>query len=141
MLTNPKYRPDIDGLRGIAVLAVIAFHFFPGKFPGGFVGVDVFFVVSGFLITSIIVNPQFTFTEFYSRRVRRIFPALALLLGVCLIVGWFTLPALYFEQLGKHSAAGAGFVSNLALWRESGYFGSDNKILLHLWSLGIEEQF
>lgn len=131
----------MDGLRAIAVLAVLAFHAFPGKVTGGFVGVDVFFVVSGFLITSIILGQDFTFSDFYARRVRRIFPALTLLLGACLIFGWFALHPSDYEYLGKHTAAGAGFVSNIALWGESGYFGSDTKPLLHLWSLGIEEQF
>lgn len=136
-----KYRSDVDGLRGLAVLAVIAFHFFPGKFPGGFVGVDVFFVVSGFLITAVILGRDFTFRDFYARRVRRIFPALALLLGAALAFGWFALSPGDYEHLGKHTAAGAGFVSNMVLWGESGYFDSERKPLLHLWSLGIEEQF
>jgi peptidoglycan/LPS O-acetylase OafA/YrhL len=145
-LTNPKYRPDIDGLRGIAVLAVIGFHAFPRFFQGGFVGVDIFFVISGFLISSILFRNfeknSFSYAEFYARRIKRIFPALILVLAPCLIFGWLILPS-EFRQLGKHVAAGAGFVSNFAFWREAGYFdeSAETKPLLHLWSLGIEEQF
>lgn len=145
-LTHPKYRPDIDGLRGIAVLAVIAFHAFPRVFRGGFVGVDIFFVISGFLISSIVFrnleDQSFSYAEFYSRRIKRIFPALIVILIPCLLFGWLLLPT-EFRQLGKHVAAGAGFVSNFAFWKEAGYFDTtaDQKPLLHLWSLGIEEQF
>jgi peptidoglycan/LPS O-acetylase OafA/YrhL len=141
------YRPDIDGLRALAVLAVLGYHAFPGVVPGGFVGVDVFFVISGFLITGIILEEQrrgaFSFAGFYWRRIRRIFPALILVLAACLALGWRVLLPDEFAQLGRHVAAGAGFVSNLALWRESGYFDSaaELKPLLHLWSLGIEEQY
>lgn len=144
---HPKYRADIDGLRAVAVLSVLAFHAFPAWFKGGFVGVDIFFVISGFLISSIIFENlsqnKFSFFEFYARRVKRIFPALSLVLLSCLIVGWFVLLANEYEQLGSHVAAGAGFVSNFILWGESGYFDSaaELKPLLHLWSLGIEEQF
>jgi peptidoglycan/LPS O-acetylase OafA/YrhL len=146
-LSHPKYRPDIDGLRAIAVLSVVGFHAFPGLDPGGFAGVDIFFVISGYLISTIIFEnldkDRFSFVEFYSRRVRRIFPALIAVLLACLAFGWFDLLADEFAQLGEHVAAGAGFVSNLILWRESGYFdnASATKPLLHLWSLGIEEQF
>lgn len=142
-----KYRPDIDGLRAVAVLAVVAFHAAPGRLPGGFIGVDVFFVISGFLISSILLNSlekgKFSILEFYERRVRRIFPALFAVLFACAIAGWlFLLPSEY-QQLGKHIAAGTAFVSNFALWNESGYFdiSAMYKPLLHLWSLGIEEQF
>lgn len=146
-LSHPKYRPDIDGLRAIAVLAVVAFHAFPDAMKGGFIGVDIFFVISGFLISTIIFENldrgTFSFGEFYARRVKRIFPALLLVLGLCLVAGWFALLAEEYRQLGKHIAAGAGFISNLVLWSESGYFDSaaETKPLLHLWSLGIEEQF
>lgn len=146
-LTHPKYRPDIDGLRAVAVLSVVGFHAFPEVIRGGFVGVDVFFVISGYLISTIILTNltrgSFSFTEFYSRRVRRIFPALAAVLMFCLVAGWFLLLAEEYRLLGKHVAAGAGFISNFALWRESGYFdaAAEMKPLLHLWSLGIEEQF
>lgn len=144
---HPKYRPDIDGLRAIAVLAVVAFHAFPALIPGGFIGVDIFFVISGFLITGILARElehgQFTFARFYGRRIRRIFPALLLVMAACLAFGWFALFPDELKQLGLHLAGGAGFVSNLVLWQEVGYFdrGADTKPLLHLWSLAIEEQF
>ena len=114
------YRPDIDGLRAVAVLAVVGFHAFPEFFPGGFVGVDVFFVISGFLITGIILRElrggRFTFSGFYTRRIRRIFPALVVVLAASVLFGWFALLPGEFENLGKHVAAAAGFVSNFALW-------------------------
>ena len=141
------YRPDVDGLRAIAVLAVLAFHAFPDRLPGGFVGVDVFFVLSGFLISGILLSDldrgQFSLRKFYARRVRRIFPALLVILAACGIFGWFALFPDEFQQLGKHIAGGAAFASNLTLWRETGYFdnAAETKPLLHLWSLGIEEQF
>jgi peptidoglycan/LPS O-acetylase OafA/YrhL len=144
---HPKYRADIDGLRAIAVLSVVGFHAFPSWLRGGFVGVDVFFVISGFLISSIIMrglyDGTFRFSEFYSRRIRRIFPALILVLAASFACGWFVLFPEALAQLSKHVAAGAGFSSNLALWREAGYFdrAAATKPLLHLWSLGIEEQF
>jgi peptidoglycan/LPS O-acetylase OafA/YrhL len=146
-LSHPAYRPDIDGLRAVAVLSVLVFHAFPSALPGGFIGVDVFFVISGYLITSIIgadlSEGRFSLADFYSRRVRRIFPALLLVLIACYAFGWFTLFTDEFEQVGKHIAGGAGFVSNILFWNESGYFDSsaETKPLLHLWSLGIEEQF
>lgn len=141
------YRPDIDGLRALAIVSVVIFHAFPAEFAGGFIGVDVFFVISGFLITRILLKHcqagTFTFTDFYARRIRRIFPALIVVLAACLVMGWFALLAHEYRQLGKHVAAAAGFVSNLALLGEAGYFdnASETKPLLHLWSLGIEEQF
>jgi peptidoglycan/LPS O-acetylase OafA/YrhL len=146
-LTQPKYRPDIDGLRAIAVLAVVAFHAFPSLLKGGFIGVDVFFVISGFLISTIIFENfernTFSFAEFYARRIKRIFPALIVVLIFCVIFGWFSLLPEELNQLGKHVLAGAGFVANFVLWSESGYFDNlaETKPLLHLWSLGIEEQF
>lgn len=146
-LDTHSYRPDIDGLRAIAVLAVLAFHGFPDAVPGGFVGVDIFFVISGYLITRIILDGleqgTFTFRDFYSRRVRRIFPALALVLAACIAVAWWLLLPAAFRRLGAHVSAGAGFVANLLLWTESGYFdtAAEFKPLLHLWSLGIEEQY
>lgn len=146
-MLHPAYRPDIDGLRAIAVLAVVGFHAFPGRVTGGFVGVDVFFVISGFLISSILISNlergNFSLAEFYARRIRRIFPALLCVLIASLLFGWVALLAGEFRQLGEHIAAGAAFVSNLVLWRESGYFDIDAeaKPLLHLWSLGIEEQY
>lgn len=146
-LSHPKYRPDIDGLRAVAVLSVVAFHAFPGWMKGGFIGVDVFFVISGFLISTIIFENldrgTFRFVEFYARRIKRIFPALLLVLIVSYAFGWFALLSDEYKQLGKHIAAGTGFVSNLVLWGEAAYFdnSADTKPLLHLWSLGIEEQF
>jgi peptidoglycan/LPS O-acetylase OafA/YrhL len=142
-----RYRPDIDGLRAIAILSVLAFHAFPSALPGGFVGVDVFFVISGYLITGLLLDDvavgRLSLVDFYKRRVRRIFPALAVVLLACMAYGWVELRTVVFESLGKHVAAGAGFVANLLLWSEAGYFdnASSSKPLLHLWSLGIEEQF
>jgi peptidoglycan/LPS O-acetylase OafA/YrhL len=142
-----KYRADIDGLRAVAVLAVLAYHAYPNRVRGGFVGVDVFFVISGFLISRIIFvgldARTFSFFDFYARRIRRIFPALLLVLGTSLSIGWFMLPPEEYASLGKHTAAGAAFVSNLSLWQEAGYFdaAAETKPLLHLWSLGVEEQF
>ena len=146
-LSHPKYRPDIDGLRAIAVLSVVIYHAFPNTLKAGFMGVDIFFVISGYLISSIIFENldrgSFSFGQFYGRRIKRIFPALTLVLLSCLVFGWFGLLGDEFKQLGKHMAAGAGFVSNFFLWQESGYFNNaaETKPLLHLWSLAIEEQF
>lgn len=146
---NPHlaYRPDIDGLRALAIISVVIFHAFPSRLPGGFIGVDIFFVISGYLITGIILKAQsgdgFSLLEFYSRRIKRIFPALIVALTFCLVAGWYILLAGEYKALGKHVAAGAGYVSNLVLMFEAGYFdiASELKPLLHLWSLGIEEQF
>lgn len=142
-----SYRGDIDGLRAVAVLLIIFYHAFPNTLPGGFIGVDIFFVISGYLISTIIFanlkKANFSFLDFYTRRVNRIFPALIVVLVTCFTFGWFTLLADEFKFLGKHIASGAGFISNLVFWQESGYFdtSSHSKPLLHLWSLGIEEQF
>jgi peptidoglycan/LPS O-acetylase OafA/YrhL len=141
------YRKDIDGLRAFAVLATIGYHAFPNFVSGGFVGVDVFFVISGFLITKIIIenieSNSFSFVEFYFRRIRRIFPALILVLVVCYAFGWYALYASEYKRLGEHIAAGAGFVQNFVLLNEIAYFEKsvDTKPLIHLWSLSIEEQF
>lgn len=146
-LSHPKYRPDIDGLRAVAVLSVVAFHAFPAWMKAGFIGVDVFFAISGFLISTIIFENldkgRFSFAEFYARRIMRIFPALLLVLIASYAFGWFALLADEYKQLGKHIAAGAGFVSNFVLRSEAGYFDNvaETKPLLHLWSLAIEEQF
>ena len=142
-----RYRADIDGLRAVAVIFVIMYHFFPSLAPGGFVGVDVFFVISGYLITSIIIkdidDDSFNIIGFYKRRIKRIFPALSIVLIFCLVAGWFVLFVDEYRQLGKHIMVGAGFLSNIMLYREGGYFDipSNFKPLLHLWSVGIEEQF
>jgi peptidoglycan/LPS O-acetylase OafA/YrhL len=141
------YRADIDGLRGIAVLGVVGYHAFPRAVPGGFVGVDIFFVISGYLISSLIYldleRHRFSYTGFYARRFRRIFPALITVLLACLIYGWFVLLPDELRELGKQTAASAGFGANILFWRESGYFDAraSLKPLLHLWSLGVEEQF
>jgi len=142
-----SYRPDIDGLRAVAILSVLAFHAFPRAVPGGFVGVDVFFVISGYLIGGILLGAldsgRFSLGDFYSRRIKRIFPPLIIVLAVTYAFGWNLLLADEFKQLGKDIAAGAAFVSNLVSWGEAGYFdrAAETKPLLHLWSLGIEEQF
>ncbi|MCX7216442.1 MAG: acyltransferase family protein [Burkholderiales bacterium] len=146
-LIKPSYRADIDGLRALAVLAVIAFHAFPEWVSGGFIGVDVFFVISGFLITTLIQDSlqqqSFSFRAFYASRVRRLFPALVIVLLACQVFGWFALLANEYKALGKHIAASTAFIPNFIFWSESGYFdyAADAKPLLHLWSLGIEEQF
>ena len=142
-----RYRPDIDGLRAVAVLLVLHFHAFPGAVPGGFIGVDIFFVISGFLITAIIArelgSKKFSLLGFYNRRVRRIFPALIVVLGAVLILGWLWLLPAAYARLSADVVASAGFAANIALLLQSGYFDveSAKKPLLHLWSLGIEEQF
>ncbi len=142
-----KYRPDIDGLRAIAVLSVIVYHIFPSTLPGGFVGVDIFFVISGYLITNIIYSEaltnKFSYTEFYKRRALRIFPSLIAVLAASLIYGWFFLLQSEYASLGKNVFTGAFFVANIGYILESGYFdtASELKPLLHLWSLGVEEQF
>ena len=144
---HPSYRPDIDGLRALAIIPVVMFHAFPSALPGGFVGVDIFFVISGFLISSIIFKglqrDSFSFPGFYANRVKRIFPALLLLLAVSAVFGWFFLLPGEYAQLGKHIVGGAGYVENFVLRREAGYFDTKSflKPLMHLWSLGIEEQF
>ncbi|MEZ5503143.1 MAG: acyltransferase family protein [Halioglobus sp.] len=146
-LSHPSYRRDIDGLRAVAVLSVVAFHAAPGRMPGGFIGVDIFFVISGYLISTIIVGNlekgSFSFATFYARRVKRIFPALLFVLAACFAFGSVLLTAEEYEALGKQIAAGAGFYANFLFWMQSGYFDAESsmKPLLHLWSLSIEEQF
>jgi peptidoglycan/LPS O-acetylase OafA/YrhL len=140
-------RLDIDGLRAIAVLGVVIYHADARRAPGGFIGVDVFFVISGYLITGLLLKAlqegQFSFADFYARRIRRLFPALGLVICSALALGWILLPTDSYAQLGKQILAGCLFVSNLALWHEAGYFDADARLkpLLHLWSLGVEEQF
>jgi peptidoglycan/LPS O-acetylase OafA/YrhL len=142
-----NYRRDIDGLRAFAVLSVVLYHAFPKAVRGGYVGVDVFFVISGFLISSIllkeIVEERFSLINFYGRRIRRIFPALAVCLAAVLAYGFVGLIPSELMQLGKHVFFGAAFLSNIAIWSDAGYFdmAATLKPLLHLWSLGIEEQF
>ena len=146
-MKSSTYRPDIDGLRALAIIPVVLFHDFPEIFPGGFIGVDIFFVISGFLISSTILdgvsNQNFSFQDFYTKRIKRIFPALILVLLCTLAIAWFTLLSDDFQSLGNHTWRGAIFISNFLLWRESGYFdtAAETKPLLHLWSLSIEVQF
>jgi len=141
-----SYRADIDGLRAVAVSAVVLFHAFPDILPGGFVGVDIFFVISGYLISLIIFkeikNKNFSFMQFYSRRIRRIFPALLLVLASCYGAGYLVLFPIDFRHLGIEIASSAAFIQNFFLWSESSYFYlPETHPLLHLWSLGVEEQF
>jgi peptidoglycan/LPS O-acetylase OafA/YrhL len=142
-----NYRADIDGLRAVAVVLVVAFHAFPNVVSGGFIGVDVFFVISGYLINGIILSglrsSYFTLTGFYARRARRILPALAVVLAGVLVIGWWLLFPGAYRSLGLHAFAGALFFPNLLSWSEVGYFDAAAvaKPLLHLWSLGVEEQF
>lgn len=147
MSSTFNYRKDVDGLRCLAIIAVLIFHSFPKVLPGGFVGVDIFFVISGFLISGIILreikNDNFSFAIFYARRFRRLLPALLLVLLATFVGGYFLLLPDEFRALGKHFMGAGGFVANLMLWKEAGYFdvAADTKPLLHLWSLGVEEQF
>jgi len=140
-------RGDIEGLRALAVIAVLVNHAFPNVLPGGFVGVDVFFVISGYLIGRHLLQDiqasRFNILGFYAKRARRIFPALALVLISVWGVGWLVLSAPEFADLGRQIVASAFFSNNILLWFESGYFdvAALDKPLLHLWSLGIEEQF
>lgn len=147
-----KNRKDIDGLRGLAILLVLGFHTFPEFLPGGFIGVDVFYIISGFLISSLmfkaLAENKFSFSNFYARRVKRLFPALSRVLIVSYIIGWFILTNTEFMNLGKQLLASSVFMNNLLLWKQANsYFGGElfaNPLLqpmLHLWSLGIEEQF
>ena len=146
-MSSLVYRRDIDGLRAVAVLAVVLFHFGVPGFSGGFVGVDVFFVISGYLITSIIWRQhqaaRFSFVEFWARRARRILPALFVMMAAVLAVGWFLMAPKDYEELGRSVRYQVMFVSNLLFMRQEGYFdaASDLKPLLHTWSLAVEEQF
>jgi peptidoglycan/LPS O-acetylase OafA/YrhL len=143
-----SYRRDIDGLRSLAVLPVVFNHAGFAAFPGGFVGVDIFFVISGFLITGILMREisetRFSIVSFYERRLRRILPALAVVLLTCLVAGWFILLPDQYRALGKSTAATLFFSSNIWFWRGAAdYFGSGVQLepLLHTWSLAVEEQF
>lgn len=145
--TASGYRPDIDGMRALAILAVVIFHAFPTALRGGFVGVDIFFVISGYLISGIIFKGldvgNFSFGRFYAHRVKRIFPALMVVLPCVFALGWFLLLPDEFSQLGKHIASSVAYVQNFSLSGEAGYFdtASDLKPLTHMWSLAVEEQF
>lgn len=141
------FRKDINGLRAIAVIAVVLFHFNESWLPGGFAGVDIFFVISGYLMTRIIFsgyeNKKFSIINFYISRANRIIPALTVLCLFLILFGWFYLAPIEYRALGKHVLGSLGFFSNIVYWKESGYFdaGSHAKWLLHTWSLSIEWQF
>lgn len=141
------YRPDIDGLRAVAVLPVVLFHAGVRRFAGGFVGVDVFFVISGFLIARLLLHDigagQFSLVRFYERRARRILPALLVLCVASFVGAWFVLLPSDFRQFGHSLLAQSFFAQNFLFWHESGYFDlpAASKPLLHTWTLGVEEQF
>ncbi|MEG5265942.1 acyltransferase family protein [Pseudomonas sp. JDS28PS106] len=146
---NPAlgYRPEVDGLRAVAVLPVILYHCGLNWFPGGYVGVDVFFVISGYLITSIILAEmlagRFSLVTFYERRARRILPALFAMMSLCVPAAWVLLDPEDFKYFAKSLVAVPLFSSNLLFWLESGYFdaSADLKPLLHTWTLAVEEQY
>lgn len=147
MSVGLKYRPEVDGLRAVAVVAVMLFHAGNSAFPGGYVGVDIFFVISGFLITSIISKEvdqgTFSFASFYERRIRRIFPALYFLLLSVTVAGLVLLTPPELRDLGQSVFATVAFAGNIFFYFKSGYFDPDGEAqpLLHMWSLGVEEQF
>lgn len=147
MNSKINYRPDIDGLRAIAVLSVLFYHAGIGIFSGGFVGVDVFFVISGFLITTIIVREneagEFSFIRFYERRIRRIYPALYVLIAFVMFGAFILYDPRTFKQVSESAMAATFFASNILFWQESGYFDAPSSLkpLLHTWSLAVEEQF
>jgi|GEM_PF-509749 len=148
-MTNiADYRPDIDGLRSLAVASVLLFHLGLPNFGGGFVGVDIFFVISGFLITGLIKREYeqtggFDFRRFYVRRVRRIFPALFITIFLATLVSTLLFSSEHLQRLGGSIISAMAFTSNLYFWSEAGYFDASAfvKPLLHTWSLSIEEQF
>ncbi len=141
------YRPDIDGLRAIAVVVVVLFHAHLGPFAGGFVGVDVFFVISGYLIVGIILDDieagRFSIAAFYERRLRRLFPALFAVLIACTVCGYLLFLPDEYRKFGQSIVATSAFVSNFLFWYQAGYFDTpaELKPLLHTWSLAVEEQF
>lgn len=142
-----NYRPEIDGLRALAILPVILFHAGISHFSGGFVGVDIFFVISGYLITTIIVAElnakKFSLIDFYERRLRRILPALLFLIILCIPFAWIILPPTELIAFSKSLIAVPVFMANIFFWRDSGYFESTSNLkpLLHTWSLAVEEQY
>lgn len=144
---HPSYRKDIDGLRAVAILMVIFYHGFPDLFKGGFAGVDVFFVISGFLITDIlqknISDKSFSLADFYTRRVNRIFPSLLVMLISVLLLGWFVLLADEYKQISEYVISSATFFTNYLILGQISYFdnAADLKPLINLWSLAVEEQF
>lgn len=147
MIDKAHYRPDIDGLRALAILSVLVFHAFPQTMQGGFTGVDVFFVISGFVITQMILwemsQHQFSFTTFFARRARRLLPALIIVVTSIWVIGWFNLLPEEYASLGRYMTASAAFGSNLLTYNEVSYFDAPalTKPLLHLWSLSVETQF
>ena len=141
------YRPDIDGLRAVAVLPVLFFHAGVEPFSGGFIGVDVFFVISGFLITSLVMadirKERFSILHFYERRARRILPALFAVMAASLAIGWVIMTPRDFDELARSAAATTLFGANIYFWQALDYFSTaaDFRLLLHTWSLAVEEQF
>jgi len=145
---NKEYRSDIDGLRAVAILSVLFFHINPAWLPGGFIGVDVFFVISGFLISSHIMSEiesqnGFEFGRFYLRRIQRILPALFFMISLVLLVSYFIFTQSYFHTAGEQALTAVLSFSNIYFYLTSGYFDLDASLkpLLHTWSLGVEEQF
>lgn len=144
---KPNFRDDINGLRAWAVVAVILYHFGVPGFEGGFIGVDVFFVISGFLMTGIVIKGleqnRFSLLAFYMARTQRIVPALLALCSILLALGWFVLLPSDYKTLSTHAISSLGFFSNIKYWDEAGYFdvASHEKWLLHTWSLSVEWQF
>jgi len=142
-----KYRPEIDGLRALAVIPVILFHAEFNLFSGGYVGVDIFFVISGYLITTILIedieNNRFSIVNFYERRARRILPALFFVIFLCIPFAWIWMLPNEIKNFAQSIVAVSLFASNIQFWRESGYFDSEakDKPLLHTWSLAVEEQY
>jgi peptidoglycan/LPS O-acetylase OafA/YrhL len=142
-----KYRAEIDGLRALAVVPVILFHAGFEFFSGGFVGVDVFFVISGYLITTILIDDieknRFSLVNFYERRARRILPVLFFVMFVCVPFAWMWMLPSQMKDFSQSLIAVSFFASNILFWRESGYFdaAAEEKPLLHTWSLAVEEQY
>ncbi|NOR30406.1 MAG: acyltransferase family protein, partial [Sulfitobacter sp.] len=142
-----KYRGEIDGLRAVAVVPVIFFHAGVDIFSGGYIGVDVFFVISGYLITSILLHDlqkqQFSLLTFYERRARRILPALCFVVLCCIPFAWLWMMPSELEDFGLSLVGVATFTSNILFWQQSGYFAASAELkpLLHTWSLAVEEQY
>ena len=142
-----EYRKDIDGLRSLAIIPVVLFHAGFDFLSGGYVGVDIFFVISGFLITSVIIRGletgKFSFTHFYERRARRLLPALFAVLTFSLIAGFFIMSPIQYRDMGTAIIATVFYLANFLMWSRSGYFQSSSEYdpMLHMWSLSVEEQF
>ena len=142
-----SYETHLDGLRAVAVAAVFAYHLSPTDIPGGYLGVDVFFVISGYLITGNLLRDAgsegISLSRFYARRFKRLLPSFVTLLVTLLLAGWFFLPSYEYRELGKSTLTAAAFAANIYFWQHQNYFAptAENELLLHLWSLGVEEQF